>query len=193
MLAGAFMLNVFTLANGRLFQEEIESDHALAEVQPVWVDLDAPTEAEKGWIAEHFGLTIPSDAVDDDLEESARFYEEDNGELHIRSDFLIDDGETARNVRVAFILHRNILFSVHAEDAAGVSPVAPARAPHPGADRGRQGRAAQALRRRRRVLGRRARRHLRQPRGGERARAAPGRRTTRRPARRSRRSPARRT
>jgi magnesium transporter len=28
--------------------------------------------------------------VDDDLEESARFYEEDNGELHIRSDFLID-------------------------------------------------------------------------------------------------------
>jgi len=108
------MLNVFTLANGRLFQEEIESHQALAHVQPVWVDLDAPTEEEKGWIAEHFGLTIPSDAVDDDLEESARFYEEDNGELHIRSDFLIDD-EAPRNVRVAFILHRNILFSVHAE------------------------------------------------------------------------------
>src|SRR6185369_17281080 len=34
---------------------------------------------------------------------------------------------------------------------------APARAPHPGADRGRQGCAPQALRRRRRVLGRRAR------------------------------------
>jgi magnesium transporter len=110
------MLNVFTLANGRLFQEEIESHQALANVQPVWVDLDAPTDEEKGWIAEHFGLTIPSDAVDDDLEESARFYEEDNGELHIRSDFLIDDGETPRNVRVAFILFRNILFSVHAED-----------------------------------------------------------------------------
>ena len=110
------MLNVFTLANGRLFQEEIESHRALARVQPIWVDLDAPTEEEKGWIAEHFGLTIPSDAVDDDLEESARFYEEDNGELHIRSDFLIDDGETARNVRVAFILYRNVLFSVHAED-----------------------------------------------------------------------------
>lgn len=109
------MLNVFTLANGRLFQEEIESHAALADVRPVWVDLEAPSDEEKGWIAEHFGLTIPSDAVDDDLEESARFYEEDNGELHIRSDFLIDDGDTARNVRVAFILHRNILFSVHAE------------------------------------------------------------------------------
>src|SRR6476659_4273896 len=108
------MLNVFTLASGRLFQEEIESPEALAHVRPVWVDLDAPSEEEKGWIAEHCGLTIPSDAVDDDLEESARFYEEDNGELHIRSDFLIDD-ETPRNVRVAFILFKSILFSVHAE------------------------------------------------------------------------------
>jgi magnesium transporter len=110
------MLNVFTLASGRLFQEEIESAAALAGVQPIWVDLDQPTEEEKGWIAERFGLTIPSDAVDEDLEESARFYEEDNGELHIRSDFLSADGATRRNVRVAFILHQNILFSVHAED-----------------------------------------------------------------------------
>ena len=114
------MLNVFTLANGRLAQEEIESLDALAQalshVHPVWVDLDAPTPQEKGWIAQHFGVTIPDDAVDDDLEESARFYEEDNGELHIRSDFLIDDDEAPRNVRVAFILFKNVLFSVHAEE-----------------------------------------------------------------------------
>jgi magnesium transporter len=110
------MLNVFTLANGRLFQEEIESAAALAQVRPVWVDLDAPTPEEKGWIAERFALTIPGDIVDEDLEESARFYEEDNGELHIRSDFLIDDDVAPRNVRVAFILKDGVLFSVHAED-----------------------------------------------------------------------------
>ena len=110
------MLNVFSLALGRLVQEEIESLDALAHVQPVWVDLDAPTPEEKGWIAQHFGVTIPDDAVDDDLEESARFYEEDNGELHIRSDFLIDDDENPRNVRVAFILYRNVLFSMHDEE-----------------------------------------------------------------------------
>lgn len=108
------MLNVFTLANGRLFQEEIESLDALAHVQPIWVDLEDPSPEEKGWIAQHFGVTIPEDAVDDDLEESARFYEEDSGELHIRSDFLIDD-EAPRNVRVAFILFKGILFSVHDE------------------------------------------------------------------------------
>jgi magnesium transporter len=115
------MLNVFTLANGRLFQEEIASPDALVDVVPVWVDLEAPTADEKDWIARRFGLVIPGDIVDDDLEESARFYEEDNGELHIRSDFLIegdagDGGRPARNVRVAFILFRNVLFSVHDED-----------------------------------------------------------------------------
>jgi magnesium transporter len=118
------MLNVFTLANGRLFQEEIDSLDGLEHVQPVWVDLENPSVDEKSWIQQRFGLGIPSDAVDDDLEESARFYEEDNGELHIRSDFLIDaedstethDARPARNVRVAFILHNKVLFSIHAED-----------------------------------------------------------------------------
>jgi magnesium transporter len=110
------MLNVFTLANGRLIQEEIASASALAHVTPVWVDLEAPTPEEKGWITERFGLTIPEDIVDEDLEESARFYEEDNGELHIRSDFLIDDSHTPRNVRDAFLLHGKVLFSVHGED-----------------------------------------------------------------------------
>ena len=116
------MLNVFTLANGRLFQEEIESADALAHLAPVWVDLENPTPEEKGWIADRFGLNLPDNLVDDDLEESARFYEEDNGELHLRSDFLIDEEAGpdglggARNVRVAFILHEKVLFSVHAED-----------------------------------------------------------------------------
>ena len=130
------MLNVFSLAQGRLTQQDVESADALDQVQPVWVDLEAPTAEEKGWINQRFGLLIPLDAVDDDLEESARFYEEDNGELHIRSDFLIDaengvrgvggaggaggadgdDGKPARNVRVAFILREGVLFSVHSED-----------------------------------------------------------------------------
>jgi magnesium transporter len=115
------MLNVFTLDNGRLkgglFQEEkIESAEDLAQSRPVWVDLEQPSAEEKGWILTHFGLALPDNIVDEDLEESARFYEEDNGELHIRSDFLIDDDEAPRNVRVAFILYNNVLFSVHNED-----------------------------------------------------------------------------
>jgi len=118
------MLNIFTLANGRLFQEEIESLEELSKFQPIWVDLEAPTLEEKRWIKQYFGLSIPEDAMDEDIEESARFYEEDNGDLHIRSDFLIADDEEPRTVRVAFILNlvndslrsKGVLFSIHDED-----------------------------------------------------------------------------
>ncbi len=118
------MLNVFTLANGRLFQEEIESLEELARFKPIWVDLEDPTPEERRWVKQHFGLSIPEDAMDEDIEESARFFEEDNGELHVRSDFLIDDEDNPRAVRVAFILNENndllksrgVLFSIHDED-----------------------------------------------------------------------------
>lgn len=118
------MLNIFTLANGRLVQEEIESLEELARFQPIWVDLESPTLEEKRWIKQHYGLSIPEDAMDEDIEESARFYEEDNGELHIRSDFLVDVYDEPRSVRVAFILNlvndelksKGVLFSIHDED-----------------------------------------------------------------------------
>ncbi|MBU6436142.1 MAG: magnesium/cobalt transporter CorA [Betaproteobacteria bacterium] len=113
------MLNVFTLQNGRLFQAEIDSREqldALPAEQVVWVDAEAPSTEELQWLQHRFALTVPESVFDEDLEESARFYEEDNGELHIRSDFLIEDEQAPRNVRVAFILFNNVLFSVHAED-----------------------------------------------------------------------------
>lgn len=120
------MLNIFTLANGRLFQEEIESLEELSRFQPIWVDLESPTLEEKRWVKQYYGLSIPEDAMDEDIEESARFYEEDNGDLHIRSDFLIAGGgdDEPRTVRVAFVLNllndtarsHGVLFSIHDED-----------------------------------------------------------------------------
>ena len=118
------MLNIFTLSNGRLFQEEIESLEELSRFQPIWVDLESPSIEEKRWIKQYYGLSIPDDAMDEDIEESARFYAEDNGDVHIRSDFLIADDAEPRTVRVAFILNlvneqlksKGVLFSIHDED-----------------------------------------------------------------------------
>ena len=73
------MLNVFTLENGRLAGRAVaddEPDDGAITRAPVWVDLEAPTAQDKAWVERRYGLVIPSDAVDDDLEESARFYEE---------------------------------------------------------------------------------------------------------------------
>jgi magnesium transporter len=118
------MLNIFTLANGRLCQEEIESLEELSRFKPIWVDLESPTLEEKRWIMQYYGLSIPADAMDEDIEESARFYREENGELHIRSDFLVPDDAQPHTVRVAFILNldnaelksKGVLFSIHDED-----------------------------------------------------------------------------
>ncbi|AGX87041.1 magnesium/cobalt transporter CorA [Candidatus Symbiobacter mobilis] len=118
------MLNTFTLANGRLFQEEIDSLEELSRLRPIWVDLESPTPEEKQWIKQYFGLSIPDDAMNEDIEESARFHKEDNGDLHIRSDFLVADIQDPHTVRVAFILNlaeealpsQGVLFSIHDED-----------------------------------------------------------------------------
>ena len=111
------MLNVFTLKNGRLVQQEVVDPQTLVGMQPVWVDLESADPRELGWIEARFGLTIPADVLDQDLEESARFYEEEvENELHLRSDFLISDEERPRNERVAFIVHGSVLFSVHTHD-----------------------------------------------------------------------------
>ena len=110
------MLNAFERENGRLRQIPVESREELAATKPIWVDLIAPSGEERKWIAEIFDLILPD--IDDltDLEESARFYIEENGEVHMHSDFLLDKEDESRNVTVAFILHQNILFSMRDEE-----------------------------------------------------------------------------
>ena len=118
------MLNVFSLVSGRLYQEEIVALEELSRFHPVWVDLDSPTPQELQWVKAYYGLEVPANAMDEDIEESARFFSEENGDLNIRSDFLSASGDEPRTVRVAFILNlandtvrsKGILFSIHEED-----------------------------------------------------------------------------
>ncbi|MFJ2989784.1 magnesium/cobalt transporter CorA [Collimonas sp. NPDC087041] len=111
------MINVFVLQNGRLNQVNIESHSDLEKVQPVWVDLTEPNDQERAWVKSIYGVTLPGEDEVKDIEASARYYEAENGDLHLRTDFLFeeDDGPSS-TVTVAFILARNILFSVHGED-----------------------------------------------------------------------------
>jgi magnesium transporter len=110
-------LNAFELTeDGRLQQVAIGSPEDLERVKPIWVDLVDPTKADREWIGHTFGLEIPDPDDLTDLEASARFYVEDNGEIHLHSDFLLDREGDSRNIPVAFILHRDILFSVRSDE-----------------------------------------------------------------------------
>ena len=111
------MINLFVLQNGRLSQEQVEDRNELLQYSnPIWIDVVDPEEEELVWIKEAFGVLLPE--LDDlgDLEASARYFEADDGHLHIRTDFLLDEEETSRNIRVAFVLTKQVLFSIHDED-----------------------------------------------------------------------------
>jgi magnesium transporter len=110
------MLNAFELRNGRLSQVQVDSREDLANIKPIWVDLVAPTPAVRAWVGEFFSLYLPDPDDLTDLETSARFFVDDNGEVHLHSDFLLDNESESRNVAVAFILHQDILFSVRKEE-----------------------------------------------------------------------------
>ena len=111
------MINVFELQNGRLNQVPIDSKSDLENVAPIWVDMTDPTEEERSWVKSIYDVTMPDEDDVKDIEASARYYEAENGDLHLRTDFRIDDDEgPSQTVTVAFILARNMLFSMHAED-----------------------------------------------------------------------------
>jgi magnesium transporter len=111
------MINVFVLQNGRLNQVSIETREDLEQAAPVWVDLTDPTDDERNWVKSIYGVILPGEDEVKDIEASARYYEAENGDLHLRTDFLLeeDDGPS-RVVTVAFILAKKMLFSVHTDD-----------------------------------------------------------------------------
>ncbi len=111
------MINVFVLQNGRLSQVNIETRADLERATPVWVDLTDPNDEERDWVRGIYGVTLPDEDDVKDIEASARYYEADNGDLHLRSDFLLEEDEgESRVVTVAFILAKDMLFSMHSDD-----------------------------------------------------------------------------
>lgn len=111
------MINVFVLQNGRLNQVNIENRVDLENIAPIWVDLTEPSDEERDWVKSIYNVTLPDEDEFSDIEASARYFEEENGHLHLRTDFLLeDDADKATTVTVAFILANNVLFSLHADD-----------------------------------------------------------------------------
>jgi magnesium transporter len=106
------MINIFTLDHGRLVNIPPEE---IASRKPIWVDISEPSDDERAWVSTTFSITLPHPEHLRDIEASARFYEE-NEELHVRSDFLRGKEIDSRSEIVAFVLSRNVLFSVHDQD-----------------------------------------------------------------------------
>jgi magnesium transporter len=112
----SMVIRVFDLHEGRLRQIPIYNREDLAQAKPIWVDLVTPEDEQLAWAREIFGVNLPNPNELTDLETSARFYEEENGEVHLHSAFLLEREDESRNVAVAFILNKGTLFSVRSEE-----------------------------------------------------------------------------
>lgn len=109
-------IKAFDLYEGRLRQIPISSRTDLEKSKPIWVDLVTPEEEQLEWARDIFGVNIPNPKSLTDLETSARFYFDDDGEVHLHSNFLLDQNDRSKNITVAFIIKGNTLFSVRNED-----------------------------------------------------------------------------
>lgn len=110
------VIRIFDLHEGLLRQIPIETKADLTHAKPVWIDLVMPEDEHLNWAQDLFDVDLPNPKELTDLETSARFYVEDNGEVHLHSDFLLDRKDASRNVAVAFVLKKDTLFSVRSEE-----------------------------------------------------------------------------
>ncbi|MGC2166415.1 MAG: CorA family divalent cation transporter [Gallionella sp.] len=109
-------LRIFDLLDGRFRQLTISSREDLVKCNPIWIDMVAPESKQIALIKEIYGVQLPNLRDLTDLYTGARFYEDENGEVHLHSNFLLDRENESRNVPVAFVLHKGTLFSVRNDE-----------------------------------------------------------------------------
>jgi magnesium transporter len=109
-------MNAFELVDGRIRQVTIGSRRDLRDIRPIWIDLINASAAERAYVGQHFGLSLPDPGDETDLEVTSRFQVTENGEIHLHSNFLLDREGESRSVAVAFIIHQGTLFSLRNED-----------------------------------------------------------------------------
>ncbi|RKS87687.1 magnesium transporter [Orbus hercynius] len=106
------MLNGFKLNNKHLAKIHDEADIESA----VWIDLIEPQEADRDFIYSQLGQNLATSIELDDIEASARFFEDKEG-LHVHSFFFYADVEDrAGNSTVAFTIHNGRLFTLRERD-----------------------------------------------------------------------------
>lgn len=109
------MVSAFVLDQGRVIQARIEEKDDLARKDLVWIDLAYPSDEERELVQSVFPLELPDDEDLQDLEASARYYQDQHG-VHIRSTFVQRVDEAASIVTMSFSLHQGRLLTVHDDD-----------------------------------------------------------------------------
>jgi len=104
------MLSAFQLENKRLTRLEVDESAPLSDA--VWVDLVEPDDEERQRVQTELGQSLATRPELEDIEASARFFEDEDG-LHVHSFFFYEDAEDhAGNSTVAFTIRDGRLFTL---------------------------------------------------------------------------------
>ncbi len=108
------MINAFTLENARLTR--LEEDNTENLNNAIWIDLLEPTHEERDILQESLGQSLASRWELEDIEASARFFEDEDG-LHLHSYFYCEDeNDYADTSSVAFTVRDGRLFTLRDRD-----------------------------------------------------------------------------
>lgn len=103
------MINVFALEDARLSRIDENSNELNTAI---WIDLLEPTSEERDLVQEGLGQNLASYLELEDIEASARFFEDDDG-LHLHSFFYCEDEDDYADIAtVAFTLRDGRLFTL---------------------------------------------------------------------------------
>jgi magnesium transporter len=105
------MLSAFKLDHSRLTRLELEDENDKLTTS-VWVDLIEPEEGERDRVQSELGQSLATRPELEDIEASARFFEDEDG-LHIHSFFFYEDADDhAGNSTVAFTIREGRLYTL---------------------------------------------------------------------------------
>ncbi len=105
------MLSAFKLDHSRLTRLELEDENDKLTTS-VWVDLIEPEEGERDRVQSELGQSLATRPELEDIEASARFFEDEDG-LHIHSFFFYEDADDhAGNSTVAFTSREDRLYTL---------------------------------------------------------------------------------
>lgn len=110
------MLNAFKLDGRRLVRMDLDlaGEEEREDIQSaVWIDLVEPEDHERDYIWQKLGQSLATRPSLDDIEASARYFEDDDG-LHVHSFFYYQDADDrASNATVAFTIREGRLYTLH--------------------------------------------------------------------------------
>lgn len=108
------MIRAFALDNARLISVDETDTNQLNDA--IWIDLLDPSDEERTVLERRLDQTLAEERELEDLEASARFFEDEDG-LHLHSFFYcLDDDDYADIATVAFTIRDGRLFTLRERD-----------------------------------------------------------------------------